>query len=325
MVICIYDNRPDSEIGIRLLLESLCRHSPDCVIHVYFAPASSDLTNWITEFPNIKLIIRDFGPLHWNIKPIVLLEELRICDEIVWLDSDVLVAASTERIFFDLDPDTIVIAEEALWGRKDAKNKAESWGFAVGRSFDVSLNTCVVRLTRNHMELLRDWQELLQSETYLSAQAIPYQKRPGHLFGDQDVLMALLSSEKYSHLPVKILRRGPDILQAFGLKGFTVRERLIAMRKMPVFVHAQGQKPWIRERPNTIRDYIEVSYRDASPFVILANREKLKFEANTSFGKLLRVIGFGSAPFTGLPLAILFDIGFEIARLLRKRKLNARY
>lgn len=318
MKVCIYDNRPDSEIGIRLLLESLCRNSPDCIVHVYFAPASADFRQWVGDRSHIKLILRDFGPLHWNVKPIVLMEELKSCNEVVWLDSDVVVTSAIDPMFANLGPDEIVLAEEAAWGNRDDQNKAASWGLPVGRSFDATLNTCVLRLTKSHEPLLRDWLELLQGEPYLSAQKLPYQNRPSHLFGDQDVLAALLSSKKHADIPVRILRRGVDILQVFGLKGFTVRERLHAVRRLPTFIHAQGQKPWLKENAKSFKDYIETAYRDASPLVILADREGRRIEANTLLGNALRFAGFGSVALSGLPLAILFDLAFGAISMIRR-------
>ncbi len=44
--------------------------------------------------------------------------------------------------------------------------------------------------------------------------------------GDQDVLTALLTSTEFADIPLKMLRRGKDIVQFDGVWGYTTTERL---------------------------------------------------------------------------------------------------
>ena len=50
--------------------------------------------------------------------------------------------------------------------------------------------------------------------------------------GDQDVLTALLGSERYAGIPMNVLERGRDIVMNFGPAGYTVMERLRNLRLM---------------------------------------------------------------------------------------------
>src|SRR5262249_5971923 len=64
----------------------------------------------------------------------------------------------------------------------------------------------------------------------------------------QDALTALLASQEYANVPLKILKRGKDIIQYFGSHGYTISERLSnVVFGAPTFIHSQGPKPWIQD------------------------------------------------------------------------------
>ena len=96
------------------------------------------------------------------------------------------------------------------------------------------------------------------------------------MLGDQDVLTSLLASERFSDIPLKVLRRGKDILQCMGLTGFTVFERLRAVfYGLPTFIHSQASKPWIvfsnfREPLPNLKAYISAIYFDLNPYTLAA-------------------------------------------------------
>ena len=85
-------------------------------------------------------------------------------EQIIWIDSDIIVTRDFTPILNTLDPHVIAIAEEALWGSYDYSEalRARLWGFDVGRSLPFTLNTAVLRVTRLHYRLLQRWREILQ-------------------------------------------------------------------------------------------------------------------------------------------------------------------
>jgi len=145
------------------------------------------------------------------------------------------------------------------------------------------------------------------------------------MFSDQDVLTALLSSEEFHDVPVKILRRGYDIIQYYEQMGFTVAERIIwTLRGMPTFLHQQGWKPWLAnpdEKLKGLGGRIVSAYQDLSPYTTTAialNSAAIHpwMSTRSKLSSMLRVVGLGYPPLTGLPIAVIFDLG-RLARLPR--------
>ena len=108
--------------------------------------------------------------------------------------------------------------------------------------------------------------------------------------------------------------------------GFTVAERIICtLRGMPAtFLHQQGWKPWLanpNQKLKGARGRIVSAYQDLSPYTTTAialnsaaNHPWMRTRSKLS--SVLRTIGLGYPPLTGLPLAVIFDLG-RLARLPR--------
>jgi hypothetical protein len=137
------------------------------------------------------------------------------------------------------------------------------------------------------------------------------------MVGDQDVLTALLTSEEFAKIPIKILRRGNEIIQFFGLYGYTIRERIMGcLGGGASFVHAQGSKPWlIRWHANTLREYFDRAYQDLSPYTMVAQEFSAQLgdaeswmRPHSNLSAILRVAALGYLPFSGLPIALAIDV-----------------
>jgi hypothetical protein len=244
-------------------------------------------------------------------------------DEIVWIDTDIVITRDIEPLFAAVPSSTLVVTEEALWGHHsdvDAQ-RARAWGFAVGRSLPFCINTGVVRVTACHAKLLAEWNALMERPEYLEAQTEPLVTRPHHLFGDQDVLTALLCRVDFADVDVKIFHRGEDILQLYMLKAFTTRERLQALhRGLPTFVHALGMKPWTSSGGG-----FSASYLSTSPYTYIASQYQSDLGDNVTWVKarnpmsrLLRALGFGHPALSGMPIALGVDVAFPIGMRLKR-------
>jgi hypothetical protein len=319
--ICISEDRPSCESAVRILIESLLQTSDRVTLTVFFPPASEEFIRWSSRFGQGTVSIQT-SPISeangWNVKPYVLLRMLESeCNEVVWLDSDIVVMKDIKVIFANLSPDTLVITEEALWGayRDPEGLRCRLWRMQPARDFGFCLNTAVLRVTTRHIPLLKDWCSLLESEAYRSAQASPGTSRQPHLMSDQDALTALLCSEKWKTIPVRVLRRGEEIIQFFGLYGFTGTERIRSLwHGLPTFIHSQGVKPWLaRSRRRGLRGWLDTVYLDVSPYTLAVllrhpNCAEQWAAPMTVLGRVFRAIGLRSIPLTGFPLALGFDI-----------------
>jgi hypothetical protein len=70
MIVCAYDNRNEAEPGIRLLIASLHRHSPNVHLVLDYPAADEEFYDWVRKFPNVSLE-NDLVPdnLGWDVKP----------------------------------------------------------------------------------------------------------------------------------------------------------------------------------------------------------------------------------------------------------------
>lgn len=330
-VICVAEDRESCEDALKLLLISLSRHNVDTPVVVFYPPAAQEFIDWVKTLDLENIAVRINWPRYvsgWNVKPQMMLALLNEGNrEVLWIDSDVLVTSNVFVAIGQLPDDTLVAAEECLQNQDETKAlRARLWGFSVKREFPFPLNSCVMRVTKAHVPLLARWKEVLESPKYQDAQRQPMSARPRHMFSDQDVLTALLCSEEFHDVPVKILRRGHDIIQYYGEMGFTLAERMICLLKgMPTFLHQQGSKPWLAdpdEKLKGIRGRFVTAYLDLSPYTAVAidlNTEPIHawMQPRSKFSSVLRAIGFRSPPLTGLPLAIIFDLE-RLARLPRQ-------
>jgi hypothetical protein len=321
-VLCVAEDRKSCEPALKLLLTSLNRYSADVPIVVFYPPAEQDFLDWVHNLNFAKLEVRTTpvpGAYGWNAKPQALMELLKEGrQEVIWIDSDILTTRYVLSSFKDLDRNVLVLTEEGLQGQNEHDAiRARMWGFPVKRRFPFPLNTGVIRVTQRHIPLLLRWKDLLESPAYREAQKLPMPRRPLHMFGDQDVLTALLSSEDFCHVPVNVLRRGRDIVQYYERFGFTLTERAICMMKgMPVFIHQMGWKPWLsagEEELKGFRGKIIAAYQDTSPYTIAAIKLEPKINYDwmrprSKLSSVLETIGFGHPSLTGLPIAIIFDL-----------------
>ncbi|BCS54958.1 nucleotide-diphospho-sugar transferase [Geobacter sp. SVR] len=332
MVICISEDRKSCETSVKLLVLSLVRHCPQVRIELFYPPADASFYAWLQRYPQVGLNVRPFaGVSGYNVKPLALLSLLEAgCDEVIWVDSDIIVARDFRHCFSNLPTDTLMAAEEALNGAyEDTEGmRARAWGFHVGRVFDHAINSCVVRVTQSHRTLLEHWRHLLESSAYQEAQKLTWSARPAHMYGDQDVLTALLSSREFAGVPCVFLRRGRDIVQYFGLSGYTVKERMLHMASgIPPFLHSQVYKPWLKSLPDEekgIRQYFNRLYLDLSPYTLEARKFRSEMDEDCSWikprlllGRILRVVGLGWIPLVGLPLAACVEIASFLKRTLK--------
>lgn len=328
--ICIYEDRIEEEVGIRILISSLRRYNPNLEIFAFLPNATDDLSNWLKDIPLVRrFTLTEGSPSGWNIKPDLLQKALEFADAAVWIDSDIMVTAPIPDQFFDPTAPRIIVAEEALWARdrNDGGRRAKAWDLEPERLLESGVNSCVVAVNRSHLPLLERWKELLGDTRYVTAQKGNYLDRPFHLFGDQDLLTVVLSTAPFHKTPLEMLRIGKGITQCFGLFGFTPGERVRWLRRGPtLFIHSQGPKPWRRQNTAkaTLVQSLDLIYRDTSPYTLIARSYSSDLSGSdwtkprTRLGGLSRLAGFGSIALSGFPIALVGE-AWRLWKLVRDR------
>ena len=319
--ICISEDRPICEPALRLLLLSLDLHNPEKIISLFYPVASDEFLQWVRRFSQVRVQTERLRiGFEWDVKPqamMLLLEQG--FDEVIWIDSDIIVTREISTVFSDLRSDCIAATEDALGDDRNDENalRTRLWGLPVGRVLPFSLNSGVVRITKHHYRLLERWWELLQTDDYRAVQKREWGQRPVHMKGDQDVLTALLCSREFFDLPLFILQRGKHILQFNGVYGYTIAERTRNLfGDGPVFIHSFAGKPWLHQwELGSLREYIKNLYLDVSPYTLEARSFKTQIGANSGWvephyrlSRVLRLLGLGRRELSGLPVAALMDM-----------------
>jgi hypothetical protein len=270
LVVCCYEDRARDLVGLKLLVLSLKRHCPSLAVRVASPCADDRCKEFLQSVPNVTLVPLKGSMLSgWDVKPLVLLDTLQAgATAAVWLDSDILVNGDAEEFLRSFGDNQLVAAQERPWVRNDGGTlRTRLWGLPVGRSVPRTVNTCVLRVTAAHRELLQAWAACLRDSLYQRAQRQPVMERPFHLFGDQEVLTALLGSAQFAHIPIRYLLRGRDIAHCFHADGYTVGERVRNLgRGLPLFVHGQGPRVW------DLQARRDMPYLDVSAFLWLARQ-----------------------------------------------------
>jgi hypothetical protein len=330
---CLADDRPGDETGLRFAIASLMRACTSARVTVYRPNPSAAFCGWLADYPRATLAPEmPPGASSWNCKPHALLPLLEEADEAIWLDADIIVARDPSYLFDRLGPDDLVGTEEPPtsshqgWALRTA-----GWGLAPGRDSRITLNSCVVRVTRSHLPLLKRWRELLADSTYLAAQRRPVPERPPHLMGDQDVLNALIGSAEFAGAPVRLLRGGVDVIHCGGALGYSLTQRLAGFfRCVPPFLHAIAGKPWWVFDPEYRKMHTRwfTMYRrllqETSPYVAAARQLRGEIGApcpwlnsRSVLGVGLRAIGFGHFALRGLPLTAMATTAMAARKVLQ--------
>ncbi len=340
MIVCIYEDRPEYLIGLKLTVLSLARHCPDLPVIISSPQPPTSFRRWAEVLPNAKLIADDdLGVSGWNVKPTILLRHLNEGHpNVVWIDSDIIVNRDFRQRLEHLNEEILVVNQEDYWGQhQGGTHRTVAWGLKPGRTLPTTANTGIVRVTPRHTELLKAWQTMLNDPTYIQAQRQPYYERPLHMLSDQEVLTALLGSVEFSQVPVEMLARGIDIAQCHGPAGYTPAERLQSLLKgqgLPALIHSMGPKPWeMAPTPAAIwssnaplkkrlRQYYDRLHLELSPYTSIARQYRQPIGEDAPWmdvlstpARLFAALSAAHPTLQGFPLAVL-DAGVRHTRRL---------
>lgn len=117
LAVCIAENRRNCEPALRLLIASIACHCPGLSICLYCPDASPDFASWVAGFPQVSVHTLPPGSVwtKYDVKPVVLLDLLeKGYENLLWVDSDILVCDDFRVLLSDLPPDVVAVSEEAL-------------------------------------------------------------------------------------------------------------------------------------------------------------------------------------------------------------------
>lgn len=324
---CVVEDRRSFEQSLKLLLLSLTVHSPGVAINLFYPPAGPEFSQWARSHPEVRVWDSRPKGAGWDVKPEAALTLLREgFDEVIWIDSDIIVCRDAMAPFRGVPKDTFATTVDTPAAQRNgtAAGRARAWGFEVHRALPFNPNLGVFRATSSHQRLLERWAALVATPEYMVCAQMPWTERPFHMMGDHDPLAALLCSE-FSDVPVHFLRRGgEDILHFCDVTGYPLAAR---MRHLlfgpPAFVHSMGPKPWVYRWGTAspgLRGWLEERYLDLSPYTLYAVRLGRDaglhcdwMEPHFGVSRALRALGAGYPPLVGLPIAVLADFGRLLA------------
>ena len=237
--------------------------------------------SWLSRYPQVTLRAAALPTAYGvNVKPQAILHLLdEGHDDILQIDFGHHRHGRSLEIAGGRRQESLVLTEEALWTPYGDPNgmRARMWGFKVGRVLPFALNTGVIRVTRQHQPPDDQMAELLESDEYRSAQRQDWHSRPLHMISDQDVLTALLASEEFAHVPLRVLMRGKDIVQYFGPYGYTLARAPRPSGRAPTGIHsfARGEALALDEKEpkrRSARNYLYDLYVELSPYTLTARK-----------------------------------------------------
>jgi hypothetical protein len=306
--LCTYEDRKHCFIGVKLLVLSLARYCPNAEL-AFWCPELSDVqAAWLARQPNVQVRVEPaLGVSGWDIKPTLL---RRTIDEggkeAIWIDSDIVVTGDILPMLSELDPDIFLATEEMRHAPEPqgSRMRTTALGLELGRELGVTVNSCVLRATGRHVALLEDWTARLSSHEYREAQRRPFHWRPIHLRSDQDVLTGLLGSREYAVTRLRLLRSGSDIASCMDNIGYPTLDRVKNLfRGLPIFVHAQGRKPW--EDPQPLSAELSPYSHVARSYWHLVDEPMAWTVPRSRVARVLDRMSLGDPNLRGLPFAMI--------------------
>ena len=318
--VCSYEDRPVAMDSLILMGESLCRADPDVSLHLTVPDAPASVRAWAAKRPQVILsTTQPEGVTGWDVKPWLLQRELDAgAPEAVWLDDDMIVTRALSPLLNEFPRDSLIVAQE--WNGAEAPPFYQFWGMPMGRTMPM-INACLVRVTPVHRPLLERYFAMTQHPRYRELQARPLAQRPDAAIGDTNLLVALLESQEFSHVPFDYLRLGSQIVQCAGSSGYRPGQRILDLfRGLPALFHGIGRKPWDLRDERGIERYLLDLATDVSPYVLTARQVARSLDMHpawmsprTSLGAIFRGVTANHPALAGLPLAVLHAIHTTIA------------
>jgi hypothetical protein len=320
-----YEDRTNYLDGLKLLCLSFAKHCPDERLRLFFPEIPSALLEWVEQkhIKNIELKKIETTVNGWGVKA----ELLLVCleqgfKEVVWIDSDILITNSIAQAIDKKENDAIILAN--CPGISDGR-RATTWNLKVCRTFDSLINTCFIRVTPSHKELLSTWKSLISSSKFQLIQKNKFQERPSYLFGDQDLLEGLLMSENFCLIPVYFMRHGCEIVHASSIYSVTDRFKVLLRhfktRQSPIMLHAHGIKPWmlVHRKPSSFN--LTDVLVELSPYSKAATSYKELLESNTEWmkprtllGNLCNFISLYNPHLRGIPVLVLKKVSKHVPK-----------
>ena len=148
-IVCVYEDRADHIVGVRLLALSLLEFEPSWRI-VFFSAASPE-DKELSALSTLKnVVVRGDVPKRfsaWNVKPALLLKLLGEGNaEVMWIDSDIVLTAPIAPTLNRFPEEALVVTEEYRWGMRHGSFggvlRTKLWGMPVGRQLGFTVNSC---------------------------------------------------------------------------------------------------------------------------------------------------------------------------------------
>ena len=245
---CTFENRRSAFIGAKLLALSLERHCQDFTLFLAVIDEEPDLAAWIgRQAPHVTLVrLPPFakGTSLKHVKAVLILNLFeRGITDITWLDTDLLVLRDLEPLLAPLSHETLLVSqEETGYAFQHNATLLAHYGLKPGRALDYYVNTCVIRVTTHHRELIQRYLDSLLDPVFLEQQTKSEREKVADFAFEQNIMEALLSAKGGAwapEFPVLFILKGPGIIQELGVTTYRLRNRLrngLGLRR-PWFVH----------------------------------------------------------------------------------------
>lgn len=305
VVIC--EDRPNYQVAIKLLISSLEANNPEVDIHVFAPNATVDFQDWMDNrhaYLHLQIPTELKG---WNVKPPLLLWALdQGYDRCIWMDCDMILSKPLPKVMFD-QPKDVLVASELPFHKFDIHSRTIAWNLEPGRTlFLRDPSSCCTLVTDIHRPFILQWIAMLKDPRYQNWQARPSKERPREFYGCDAPYQALIGSENYDNLRVKLLKHGQDIAQCLTPGSYTMPQRLMSLSNgLPPIIHAMGKKPWLATDSERI-------YQAVSPYACVArsykeqltNKEQEWLELPKHWISLWHNLVKGNPALSSLPFAI---------------------
>jgi hypothetical protein len=251
---CTFENRPESQIGLKLLALSLERYCGDFTLCVGMMGPQPALSDWLRRHaPHAVEVpippVSDPAGI-WQVKPGLILQLLaQGWDDVTWLDADLIVLRDLHSLLGPLDETTLLLAQELDYAFEFNRPVLEAYGLRPARELKGCVNTCAMRMTTCHEPLLRRMIACMESPFFKEQTDLPPARRTIKWHYDQTIMEMLLSTaggDWTPDFPVQLIPDGSGVIQELGVSRYRLLDRLRNGLGLvhPWIVHCLGMKPW---------------------------------------------------------------------------------